>query len=155
MNSVEALCYGLSGRAGDDYYYNVTEASDPVGILVYRAVFGSNPDGMDYTPSTFNLQTLPTSDLAPMMIYPGQGPLATFFSFDEAGKLYLPSSYDESSFRAGERPVETPSRLYRWEACYNLVGTYYYPSLNWAVGATGTPQNPTCSPVNVTKASAA
>jgi hypothetical protein len=147
---IEALCYGSQGNRGDDYFFNTTGTAAE-GKLIYNAPFGSNPPNMNYTPSVTSFQLGPSSGLAAAMIYPGDGSM-TQLGFDEAGKLYVASYWDEASFKPNERPEPKITKLYQWEACWNIVGTYYYPVLNWALSA-GAPRNPTCSAVNVTRSS--
>jgi len=72
------------------------------------------------------------------------------FGFDEEGKLLMWSAIDDRV--APIARSATPKALYRWFMCdINVPGAVRSPStLAWGLGG-GTPQNPTCQAVNVTR----
>lgn len=151
--AIEALCYPTgsdtaraTGDASAQYYFNTT-AGAASGILIWNLPSGGS--GTAVTPSTVRLEARAESELATALIYPGAAG-ATAFEFDAAGKLLVRAPYDEARFGVFERPAPAFVPLYRWEACWNFAGGYYYPTVNWALGA-GRPRNPTCVSVNITR----
>jgi len=150
---IEVLCYAAAGSPGGtaadaaQYYFNTT--ADGTGVLYWNLPIGGAGGQAELVPSAVRLEPRPDSDLAPAMLYPG-AERATALAFDRRGRVFVTAPYDEATFAAGDRPRPKQVRLYRWQACWNFAGGYYYPTINWAAGA-GRPRNPTCVAVNITK----
>ncbi|CAN8097076.1 unnamed protein product [Discula destructiva] len=150
--AIEVLALdGKDGAPADYNFFNLNTSSSgqgdevfETGILVYL-LQGSGfnvSEGLVFTPSL-------TSNVVTPQFYPSQS--SDSVGFDDEDKLFIHSSYyNERNFTAGAYPTEVARvPLYQWHACYTYTGSYYYQTLSWVVE--GTPINPTCVPVNVTR----
>jgi len=156
--AIEGLCLDSAkptvGDASATYYQNYSSSSpEPVtGPLVWNLPI-TGPDGPITVASPMSFNYNPGSNVAVPLFEPSD--TYQYVGFDADNKMYVPGSYDDSTFIPGTAPVisGTPAPLYNWHVCWTEVGSgYYYQVLTWVT--TGTPHNPTCVAANVTRSMA-
>jgi hypothetical protein len=150
--AIEAL--GISapptdGSAAPTYNFNYTvyqgQTTVPTGVLFWTLTAqGSDGPVEEQEPLSFLYN--PGSNVALPLFEPSYTNVQ--LGFDADNKLFA-VGYSDSSFSATTRPNVTYDNLYHWEACYNYFEGYYYPSIGFVTA--GTPSNPTCSAVNITR----
>jgi hypothetical protein len=152
--AIESLCIGPPSAASSTdaygtYYFNYTSYSGdplpPTGVLFWNLPYqGENGPGTEQEPLSF-LYNL-GSNVATPLFEPSEANVQV--GFDSDNKLFA-VGFSDSSFTAAKEPNVSYDALYHWEACYQYIEGYYYQSIAWVLA--GTPSNPTCGAVNVTR----
>ncbi|WYZ40104.1 hypothetical protein EsH8_IV_000445 [Colletotrichum jinshuiense] len=127
------------------YFLNETQADFQgklLGALTWNQPFGNGgpvSSSMELTPQLVSNGAVP-------IFSPGADRALYSLGFDDADKLFVRSSADDSRAAPNEAP-RSDEAYYRWHVCWTFVGNYYYKSLVWVTA--GPPSNPTCEPVDV------
>ena len=153
--ALESLCLSHSNTSskpnplsGVAFHFNTSENLQPPapslgkpGILTW--FLPSNPP----IPSSVTFSYDPTTDIALPILFPGSE-TPQIMSFDAEDQLTITGYIDWS--------VSPPSgtggfkEYHRWYACETYFGGYTYEALAWGLGP-GTPENPSCVAVKVTR----
>ncbi|KAI3337122.1 hypothetical protein HD806DRAFT_27777 [Xylariaceae sp. AK1471] len=156
--AIEGLCYGAGSAPGhgsySEYYFNFTGfnevGSNQVGSLIWNLPY-TDQNGNNATESqAMGLVFQTHSNVAAPLFGFSQNQFS--IGFDGRGKLFGSDYVDDSKFVAGKPPTDyTPTAYYQWAVCWQYFTGYYYQSVAWV--QLGTPHNPTCEPVDITKVS--
>jgi hypothetical protein len=149
--AIEALGIVAAADANTTYaqynfnYTTYSGETSPTGVLFWELPYeGEAGPGLEQEPLSFLYN--PGSNLALPLFEPALSNVQ--LGFDADNKLFV-VGYSDSSFSATGFPNVTYDYLYHWEACYNYYSGYYYFSIAYLTA--GTPSNPTCSAVNITR----
>ena len=149
---IEELCLTTTGGGSPStFFLNETSYNNvgdfPTGPLVWNLLV--NIDNVPTNVSSgMSLNYNPASNVAVPAFTTGYS--GQYVGFDADNHLFISAYYDESTFEPGVYPNTTSNfPLYHWQACYNYYGGYYYQALAWVTA--GTPYNPTCTAVTVTR----
>jgi hypothetical protein len=164
---IETLCvYG----SGSNYTFNTTQGETapitgytPTGTLAFylpaRKIFAfssslyavqttdrcyfAEPDGVS-EPMDFDVD--PSTNVANTVFEPGYDNQPVAFD-NTSGNMVVISYLDDTK----TPPTDGTARvLDKWYTCQTEFGGYQYDTLNWLLGD-GTPQNPSCVKVEVTR----
>ena len=156
--AIEQLCIGDKTprpTSFDAYNLNYSEHSpvfdgNPSGQLVWKLPFNVNDTNGNavtvYQPEPLNFFFSPTSNVAVLLFMPSDD-AGVPLGFDGEQKMLVYNYVDDT--------VSPPNATggykayYRWQACTTYFVGYTYQALAWATS--GTPVNPSCQPVNVTR----
>lgn len=152
--AIEGLCLGpvYDASTAPTYTFNSSTydlANPPangggaVGIVIYQLPVSGLPTPTE--PEGLTLVYNPISNLALPFFEPGTDNVI-YFSFDADNKLNLQGVLDNGNTTEEEQTVVA----YNWQICTTFNAGYSYTALAWIVGG-GVANNPTCSPVNVTR----
>jgi hypothetical protein len=147
--AIEGLCLGSKEIVDTTTVYNFNTTTNEG--LVFNATIGE-PGYLTYElrGGNFNvsepvqLSYDPTSNVAVPLFSPSES--GTSVAFDEDDLLNIQGYVDDTTNPAS---IGGPYAYYRWYVCTTYEG-YTYTTLAWALG-NGSPENPTCVSVNVTR----
>ncbi len=153
---ISGLCAFTSGvdasppSDSTQYVLNYTASTDPnatSGPLVWFLPVYTGPNTTENVPTTMQLTYQIGTNVAIPIFLPGYGGPCydiTTVNFDHDNRMYMVQGLDDTI----APPVYTSKALYRWEVCYTIYSSYYYPTLTWILGAHSA-ENPTCQKVDV------
>lgn len=156
---IEQLCYvaGTPDANSRQFYLNTTTYStgspytQGEGPLIYELLIntGSGTENVS-SPMSFLYNT--GSNVAVPFFEPSES-TDILVNFDRNNELFIPNDINETLFTYSSYPTSaiTAYAQYNWYVCMTYVEGYYYRALAWVTA--GTPNNPTCQAVTVTRSS--
>ncbi|KAF1961111.1 hypothetical protein CC80DRAFT_488457 [Byssothecium circinans] len=89
-----------------------------------------------------------TSNLATPIFLPGNASTTTVHFAKDCEEMYLPRGLDDTVSPPSWLTPSVSEKVQSWYVCLTKF-SYLYTTLEWKVGVTGEPQNPTCQKVSV------
>jgi hypothetical protein len=151
--AIEQLCLGnqtWDPRGFGTYYLNYSDWSAingmQAGNLVWNMPYTNGGNTTLYESEPLNFAFSATSNVAVLLFEPSEQ-YTVPLGFDGDNKLFIYNYVDDTVFP----PNATGGYhlYYHWQACVTYFLGYQYRALAWAT--TGTPVNPSCHAVNVTR----